>query len=120
MVSTGVAASRSDGLARLVAFEHAADRRAAAAHPVARTAAAPTSARWAAFRALVGQLVAELLADIIPAIDGGDGPVHDQLGRGHVLDRQPDRLEDGDGPLVAPVRPFAVDRPDLDQLVLGD
>jgi hypothetical protein len=65
-------------------------------------AAARPSGRWILFRTLLarylGSLDLDLLWDVAPL---AEGPADDELGRGDVLDREPDRLEGGEGVVVA-------------------
>lgn len=77
------------------------------------------SPRWITFRVLLGQLLASL-ADRLSV--GGliaEQPASNELGGGDVLDRQPDRLEGGDGVGGTGLDPVPADRPDLHQLRLG-
>ena len=101
---------------RVVEFERRADAthlRAAAGTPA--TASVP--ARWLNLRVMVQRLMASLLEGWSVAFLG-DQPPGDQFGRREVLDRQPDRLEDGDLMRVAELGPLAPDAPDLDELLL--
>ena len=54
------------------------------------------------------------------AIGVADEPPGDELGRGDVLDGQPDRLEDGDRIGWPSVRPVRGDAPDLHQALARD
>ena len=72
--------------------------------------------RWVTFRTALGQLVAGLLADL--GLGGGQEASDDELGGRDVLDRQPDRLEGGDGLRIARRGPVGIDRADLDEGVL--
>jgi hypothetical protein len=94
---------------RAVAFERAADVAAARAErrPGGAVMEPIATARWLSLRALVDRLVASM------ADRWSDGPllgveeaIGDELGRGDVLNGQPNGLEDGDGvigPSGAPV-----------------
>ena len=70
---------------------------------------------WMMVRAAVAQLIAAVLERLRL---GWQEPPHDELGRGHVLDGQPDRLEDGDGLRVPARDPGLVDAADLHQRLL--
>jgi hypothetical protein len=106
---------------RIVAFERGADSREAR---VARARGgmavhdSATAARWTTFRSLLARFVADQLARWTP---GGAlaqaQPAGDELGGGHVLDRQADRLEGGDRLGRSPFDPIATDRADLHQVV---
>lgn len=77
------------------------------------------SARFVTFRALLGQLLASLADRLSVGGPVAEQPEGDELGRGDVLDRQPDRLEGGDGVGLPRLDPIPADRPDLHQLRLG-
>lgn len=124
---TAVAASKPaprvvTGLARLVAFEQAADRANARAATATGTAPAPMpGVRWLTFRSLAGQVLAELVAQVgLDRLLPLEDPSDDELGGGNVLDRQSDRLERGHGLRVAGRGPARLDRPDLRQVRLAD
>jgi hypothetical protein len=109
-------ASAADRFARLVAFEEAADELAArrssrmpATHP-------RVAGRWISLRILAAQLLAAWTDRVGLDALFAHHPGHDQLGRGDVLDRQPDRLEGGDRFGTPVDRPVAVDRSDLDEV----
>jgi hypothetical protein len=74
--------------------------------------------RWVTFRAVLGLVIEALLADwgFVPTEEPGG----DELGGGHILDRQPHRLEGGDGLRVAGGSPVGVDRSELDEVRLRD
>ena len=69
--------------------------------------------RWVTFRAVLGQVVRELLADWGLTVQE---PTDNELRGGNVLDGKPHRLEDGDGPRVTRLQPLRFDRPDLDEV----
>jgi len=73
--------------------------------------------RWVTFRAVLGRLVASLLARL--GFASGEQAAADQLGRHDVLDREADRLEGGEGPRVARSRPAPFHGSDLDEIRLG-
>ena len=77
------------------------------------------SARFVAFRVLLGQLLASLADRLSGGGAVAEQPADGELGRGDVLDRQPDRLEGGDGVGLPRLDPVPADRPDLHQLRLG-
>ena len=97
---------------RLLAFEAAADH-VAARNAAPRPARSTVSARWITLRGLIAQMVTALIGDF-----GLQEAAGDQLGGGDVLDRQPDRLEDGDGVRLARRSPLAADAPDLHEIRL--
>jgi hypothetical protein len=105
------------GLPRLLAFESAADV-ATTRGNVVSAERAPTT-RWTTFRAMLGQLLATL-ADRLEL--GGwpvaQQPLDDELGRGDVLDGQPDRLEDRDRLGIPGRDPVATDGADLHEVRL--
>ena len=101
---------------RSLAFERDADARAARATWSAPATGTPT--RWVTLRILVSRLVAAW-------VDGWSGtiaqqPRNDQLGRGDILNREADRLEDGDRVGVAGFGPVTAHAPDLDEAPLRD
>ena len=98
---------------RLLAFEAAADLAAERRHAFAWPARATPPARWFTVRTMVAQWVNALIADL--GLEQASGH---QLGRGHVLDRQADRLEGRDGVRIARRGPLAADAPDLHELRL--
>lgn len=69
-----------------------------AAH--AEATAQPVPMRWIWVRALVDRLVASLV-ERWSGVAAADDPIDDELGRGHVLDGEPDRFEGGDRLWVA-------------------
>jgi hypothetical protein len=79
------------------------------------------SARWITFRMLVQRYLASLLESWS---DRGSftsqQPPGDELGGGGVLDRQADRLEDGDSVARATSGPVGVDATDLHEVVPRD
>jgi cell division septation protein DedD len=77
-----------------------------------------TIARWLIMRILVARWIASM-TDRGSAIDAVQQPLGDQLGRSDVLDRQPDRLEDGDRVHRARLSPALAHRSDLDEGALG-
>jgi hypothetical protein len=106
-------ASRASGpdLARLLAHEASADAwHAERARPLATRS-------WVAFRVVLEWLLSSLLERL-----GQPGPeqaTDNELGRGHVLDREANRLEGGDGLGVAGRGPAGLDAPDLDEVPLS-
>lgn len=66
----------------------------------ARATAQPVPMRWIWVRALVDRLVASLV-ERWSGVAAADDPLDDELGRGHVLDGEPDRFEGGDRLWVA-------------------
>jgi hypothetical protein len=107
-----VASGPAAGLPRLIAFEATADGPRTRIHVADR---AP--AHWTTFRAMLGQLMATL-ADRLGL--GGwpvvEQPLHDELGRGDVLDGQADGLEDGDRLRIPARDPVTTDRADLHEV----
>jgi hypothetical protein len=96
---------------RVVEFERQAD--AAKVRSISRepaTASVPT--RWLNVRVMVQRLMASMFAQWSVAFLGDQRP-GDQLGRGEILDREPDRLEDRDRIGVAERRPLASDAAEL-------
>ena len=103
--------------AKLLAFDEATD--VAADHREAPPLAA--TARWTTFRALVERFLASLIAgwsDRGPV--SSEEPPGDELGGGHVLDGQPDRLEDRDVVGRAGLGPAAVDASDLHEVAFRE
>lgn len=98
-------------LARLLAFEGDA---AQFSWPLERTVDATPgpSPRWITFSIMLKRLLASLGDRLL----GDAGDSDDQLGSGDVLDREADRLEDGDRPRIARLGPTGVERPDLEQV----
>jgi hypothetical protein len=86
--------------------------------PAAASAPEP-SARWVTFRALIGQLLANLADRLSVGALIAQQPAGDELGGGDVLDGQPDRLEGRDGVGSTRLDPVPADRPELHQLRLG-
>ena len=76
--------------------------------------------RWFILRLIVERWIASL-ADRWPAIAIGPSEqvFGDQLGRGNVLDGEPDRLEDGDRIGWTLSGPAMLDRPDLHEILFG-
>jgi hypothetical protein len=104
---------------RALAFEHEAD--ADASRAAWSTSSSPLSpTRWAVVRIVLGGLVAALTDDWSGGAGLAEQTRDDELGRGDVLDGQPDGLEDGDRLGVAVVSPFAPHAADLDQAPLRD
>jgi hypothetical protein len=91
---------------------------------VTGTSATPSpgaSARWITFRTLVERYLGSLLAAWSERGPfASQQPPGDELGGGDVLDRQPDRFEDRDGPGRAPSGPVGVDAADLHEIVARD
>jgi hypothetical protein len=105
---------------RIVAFEAMADARDGRADTERLHGAAPASAtRWTTFRALVAQLIASISNDLEdrPSVVG-EQPAHEELGRGDILNGEPDRLEGGDRLGVTGAGPRAIDGSDLHELRL--
>jgi hypothetical protein len=107
---------------RIVAFELGADAHGArVARGRSGTAAHASAAavRWTTFRSLLARFVADQLARWAPrgALVVEAEPGRNELGGGHVLDGQADRLEGGDRLGVAPRDPIAADGADLHQVV---
>jgi len=76
------------------------------------------SQRWVMVRSAFERLVVALAARL--GIGRAQEPADDELGGRHVLDGEPDRLEGGDGLRIAGLGPRGLDRPDLDEVALGD
>ena len=104
--------SRSPGvdLARLLGHEAPAEAWSA-------EAATPLATRsWVAFRVAVERLVSSLVERLGQL--GAEQPNDDELGRGHVLDGEADRLENGDRVRGASRGPAGLDAPDLHEVGL--
>jgi stage II sporulation SpoD-like protein len=99
-----------------LAFERDAD--ADATRAAWSLAPARPTARWATVRILVSGLVAAWLDGWSVAF--AHQPGDDELGGGNVLDREADRLEDGDRLGVAHLGPLTRHVADLDEALLRD
>jgi hypothetical protein len=109
------AVSSGAGLPRLLAFEAAADAARIRAHVAGDERA--TTARWATFRAILGQLLATLANRLeLGGWPVAQQPLGDDLGGGDVLDGQPDRLEDRDRLGIPRRDPVAADGADLHEV----
>jgi hypothetical protein len=102
--------------ARLLAFDESAD--VAVDHREAPTLAA--AARWTTFRALVERFLASLVAGWSDPGPVSEEPPGNELGGGHVLDGQPDRLEDRDVVGRAGAGPAGVDASDLHEVAFRE
>jgi hypothetical protein len=102
---------------RTLTFERDADAQAARATWSAQ-AGLRSSSRWATVRVLVAGLVATWADGWSGAL--GQQPRDGQLGGGDILDREADRLEDGDRLGVALLGRRSRDAADLDQAPLLD
>jgi hypothetical protein len=71
------------------------------------------SAHWFDLRAMAQRFIGTLLARWSALAFGAEDPFDDELGRGHVLDGHPNRLEGGDGVSGASFGPVATDAADL-------
>lgn len=89
------------------------------AESTAAASPAPPPTRWLTFRALLGQLLANFADRLSVGTLVAQQPAGDELGGGDILDRQADRLEDGDGVGLTRLDPVPADRPELHQLRLG-
>jgi hypothetical protein len=99
-----------------VVFEREADRRAARA--TWTTPSATIATRWLTLRIVVGRLLAELAATWSDPGAVAQQSAGDELGRGDILDRQADRLEQRDGVGRASGSPVGIDRADLGEVLL--
>ena len=107
----------ADPDSRMTRFEADADATHARAtsRPPERAPAVPV--RWVTFRVLVEQLLASL-GDRLARDVGPQQAAGDELGRGNVLDREADGLEDGHGVRVSRLDPARVDGADLHEIRL--
>lgn len=102
---------------RVLEFERHPDEaslRAFSSEPRARV----MSARWLNLRLIVQRLIAIFTERwSVAGLFGPEQPVGNELGGGDILDREADRLEDGDGVRITAVRPAAIDAPDLHEVL---
>ena len=101
---------RTIDLGRLLALEAPYSHRASDTRPAPRA-----TQRWLMVRAVLTQLLA-MLAKRLDLV--WQEPLDDELGRGNVLDGQPDRLEGGDGHRIPARDPGPIDAADLHQGLL--
>jgi len=101
------------GMHRLVEFEPNAAE-ATAREPRAMV----MPARWLNLRVIVQRLIARFTERwSVAGLFGPQQPAGDELRGGDVLDREADRLEDGDGVGITTLRPATIDAADLQHVL---
>ena len=114
---TAAAPSEIDRTARVTLFELAHDAASIRDKGRAPERRSATPSRWLQFRSLVVQLLASISERLALAV-AFEEPLTDELGRGHVLDGQADRLEDGERLGVSRPAPVRVDGADRHEVAL--
>jgi hypothetical protein len=105
---------------RLLALDEPAADDRAARHLILGGAPAAETVAAAAARGLLARLVSAWADRWLSGVGVAERATHGQLGRGDVLDRESDRLEDGDRVDRTAVDPVAFHRTDLHEPFLRD